>query len=208
MASPQRPAASTLEPTALAAFLVALVLGWCPLTALAAIALGITALVRIREGGGARTGKGLAVGAIALAAAILVGWGALLERLGADALDAMDAQATEAIDAGLGRPGAAEMRWERSLEPAADAAAAFTAQARDALGEVRDVAITNRAMQGLADRTVTVAFTATGAKAVGFGSATFATDSASLQPRLVLRSIELEVGDRRLRLPAAEGTQP
>ncbi len=208
MASPDRPAAATLEPTALAAFLVALVLGWCPLTALAAIALGITALVRIREGGGARTGKGLAVGAIALSAAILIGWGALLERLGTDALDAMDTQATEAIDAGLGRPGAPAMRWERSLEPAADAVAAFTADAKDALGEVRDVAITNRSMKGLADRTVTVAFTATGAKAVGFGSATFATDSASLQPRLVLRSIELEVGGRRLRLPDAEGAKP
>ena len=70
------------------------------------------------------------------------------------------------------------------------------------------MAITNRSMQGLAERTVTVAFTATGAKAVGFGSATFATDSASLQPRLVLRSIELEVGGRRLRLPEAEGASP
>lgn len=104
MNDPGRTPAPTLEPTALAAFLVALILGWCPLTGLAAIALGITALLRIHERRGARTGRGLALGGIGIAAALLVGSGVLLDRLSGEVWDSMDAQATTAIDAGLGGP--------------------------------------------------------------------------------------------------------
>lgn len=207
MSDPGRTAAPTLEPTALAAFLVALLLGWCPLTGLAAIALGITALLRIRERGGARTGSGLALGGIAIAAALLVGWGVLLDRLGTEVWDSMDTQATTAIDAGLGRAGAGSPRWEATGAPAEAVAQAFAARTLEALGEVRAVNITNRTVEGLTARTVTVAFTATGERGVGFGSATFTTDARTVPPVLLLRRLELDVGGTRMRLPD-EGGDP
>lgn len=199
------PAAPTLEPTALAAFLVALLLGWCPLTGLAAIALGITALLRIRERGGARTGRGLALGGIGIAAALLTGWGVLLDRLGTEVWDSMDTQAMAAIDAGLDRPGAGPVAWDAEGAPADDEAKAFASRLREALGPVREVAITNRAVEGLTARTVTVAFTATGERGVGFGSAAFTTDPRTVPPVLLLRRIEMDIAGKRIRLPADGG---
>lgn len=201
MNDPGRTPAPTLEPTALAAFLVALILGWCPLTGLAAIALGITALLRIHERRGARTGRGLALGGIGIAAALLVGSGVLLDRLSGEVWDSMDAQATTAIDAGLGRAGAGSPRWDATDAPAEPAAQAFAARALEALGPVRAVSITNRTVEGLTARTVTVAFTATGARGVGFGSATFTTDARTVPPVLLLRRLELDAGGTRMRLP-------
>ena len=66
---------------ALAAFLVALVLGWCPLTALGAIVLAAIALRRIRRPGAARTGNGLAIAAMVIATGILFTEGWLLGEL-------------------------------------------------------------------------------------------------------------------------------
>lgn len=205
MTDPGRTAAPTLEPTALAAFLVALLLGWCPLTGLAAIALGITALVRIRERRGTRTGRGLALGGIGIAAALLIGWGVLLDRLGTEVWDSMDTQAMTAIDAGLARPGAGPITWDAAGAPADADAQAFAQRTRDALGTLRDVTITNRVVEGLTARTVTVAFTATGERGVGFGSATFTTDARTVPPVLLLRRLELDVSGSRIRLPAEEG---
>ena len=206
MSEPGRSESTTLEPTALAAFLVALLLGWCPLTGLAAIALGITAILRIRDRGGARTGRGLALAGIGIAAAILLGWGVLLDRLSSEVWDSMDAQAVAAIDAGLGRPGAASIPWEPEGAPAEGDATAFAERITAAIGAVREVAITNRAVEGLTARTVTVAFTATGERGVGFGSATFTTDPQGVRPVLLLRRLEIDLAGTRVMLPAEEGS--
>lgn len=63
------------------------------------------------------------------------------------------------------------------------------------------MSITNRTVEGLTARTVTVAFTATGARGVGFGSATFTTDARTVPPVLLLRRLELDAGGTRMRLP-------
>ncbi|NBP52335.1 MAG: hypothetical protein EBU70_14360, partial [Actinobacteria bacterium] len=61
-----------MEPLALASFLTALVLGWCPLAGLAAIVTGAVAIRRIIAQPRARTGTGLAAAGIGVATAILV----------------------------------------------------------------------------------------------------------------------------------------
>ncbi|MFM9146417.1 MAG: hypothetical protein ACKORL_13945, partial [Phycisphaerales bacterium] len=62
-----------MEPWALASFLGAIVLGWCPLTGLAAVVAGGVALQRIARSEGRRRGTGLAIAGLAIATAILLG---------------------------------------------------------------------------------------------------------------------------------------
>jgi hypothetical protein len=51
---------------------------------------------------------------------------------------------------------------------------------------------------------VTIRFNAAGERGTVFGTASFTTQPGTLPPVLLLRSIEVEVAGRRLRLPASD----
>lgn len=174
-----------LEPMALAAMLVAAVGGWCPLTALAAVILGAVALRRIGRAPGALRGRGLALGAMALATAIVVAEGWLLGAFQARTLAAMDDQAVAAIQAAVA--------GERAPEPLARRA-----------GPIRGVTITRREVKGLTEPTVSVAFNADGERATAFGVAEFGTVPGTLPPTLVMRSLKGMVGDEPFEIDVEE----
>jgi hypothetical protein len=207
--SPAAPAAPRLEPLALASLLTALVLGWCPLTAFAAIGLGVAAIGRITREPGIRTGRGLAVAGIAVATGILILEAWALGRLQQEIQAAMDAQSVASVEAALTPLPMKAAEWDaRSTAPTDGAQAAFARAAADRLGTLKDVSITHRTAEGLTEPVIGVTFNVSGERANGFGHATFATQPGTLPPRLLLRSIELEVGGERRRLPeqVAEAT--
>ena len=198
--SPDRP---RLEPMALAAFLVALVLGWCPLTGLVAIVLAAIALRRIRRPGVARTGNGLAIAAIVIATGILFAEGWLLGELQTEVQESMEEQAVVSIEASLTVLPAVAAEWdERSIPPSENERAQFARQIAAQAGAVRQVTVTRRSVEGLTDTTVSTAFNASCERGTVFGNATFATVPATLPPKLVLRSIEVEFAGVRTQLPA------
>ena len=200
--SPDRP---RLEPMALAAFLVALVLGWCPLTALGAIVLAAIALRRIRRPGVARTGNGLAIAAMVIATGILFAEGWLLGELKAEAQESMAEQSVVSIEASLTVLPAVAAEWdEQSSPPSENERAEFARQIAAQAGAVRQVTVTRRSVEGLTDPTISTAFNASCELGTVFGNATFATVPATLPPKLVLRSIEVEFAGVRAQLPAAD----
>ena len=200
--SPDRP---RLEPMALAAFLVALVLGWCPLTALGAIVLAAIALRRIRRPGVARTGNGLAIAAMVIATGILFTEGWLLGELQTEVQESMEAQAVVSIEASLTVLPAVAAEWdEQSSPPSENERAEFARQIAAQAGAVRQVTVTRRSVEGLTDPTISTAFNASCELGTVFGNATFATVPATLPPKLVLRSIEVEFAGVRAQLPAAD----
>lgn len=172
MADPADP--RRLDPMALAALLVAIVAGWCPLTAAAAFVLGAIAYRRIGRAPGTLRGRGLAAAGMAVSTAILAGelWllGTVAERMQADLRD----QAVAAIGTAL-----------------ADAPAAL----RERAGRIESVTITRTEAQGVADPVFRYAFNAEGERATAFGVAEFGTLPGALPPRLVLRSVRGTVGD-------------
>lgn len=192
-----------LEPMALAAFLVALVLGWCPLTALGAIVLAAIALRRIRRPGVARTGNGLAIAAMVIATGILFTEGWLLGELQTEVQESMEEQAVVSIEASMTVLPAVAAEWdERSTPPSENERAEFARQIAAQAGAVRQVTVTRRSVEGLTDPTVSTAFNASCERGTVFGNATFATVPATLPPKLVLRSIEVECAGVRTQLPA------
>lgn len=208
-----------LEPLALASLLTALVLGWCPLTALVAIVLGGMALHRMKRetaDGRAeeRAGAGLAFAGMGIATAILLGELWFLGDLQATVIDSMESQATAAIEAGLRvqAPGAAqastsadELAWDDAFQAPDEAArAAFAGAVAAQTGTLRQVSITNRTVEGLAEPTVTTAFNANGERGTVFGSATFATVPGTLPPVLRLRLLTVDLDGTRRTLPATE----
>ena len=208
-----------LEPLALASLLTALVLGWCPLTALVAIVLGGVALHRMkRETPDGRTeerrGAGLAFAGMGIATAILLGELWLLGDLQTTVIDSMESQATAAIEAGLRvqAPGAApastpadELVWDDAFHAPDEAArAAFAGAVAAQTGMLRQVSITNRTVEGLAEPTITTAFNANGERGTVFGSATFATVPGTLPPVLRLRLLTVDLDGTRRTLPASE----
>ena len=208
-----------LEPLALASLLTALVLGWCPLTALVAIVLGGVALHRMkRETPDGRTeerrGAGLAFAGMGIATAILLGELWLLGDLQTTVMDSMESQATAAIEAGLRvqAPGAApastpadELVWDDAFHAPDEAArAAFAGAVAAQTGMLRQVSITNRTVEGLAEPTITTAFNANGERGTAFGTATFATVPGTLPPVLRLRLLTVELDGTRQTLPATE----
>ncbi|RLS28187.1 MAG: DUF4190 domain-containing protein [Planctomycetota bacterium] len=200
--SPDRP---RLEPMALAAFLVALVLGWCPLTGLVAIVLAAIALRRIRRPGVARTGNGLAIAAMVIATGILFTEGWLLGELQTEVQESMEEQAVVSIEASMTVLPAVAAEWdERSTPPSENERAQFARQIAAKAGAVRQVTVTRRSVEGLTDPTVSTAFNASCERGTVFGNATFATVPATLPPKLVLRSIEVEFAGVREQLPAAD----
>ena len=190
---------------ALAAFLVALVLGWCPLTALGAIVLAAIALRRIRRPGVARTGNGLAIAAMVIATGILFTEGWLLGELQMEVQESMEAQAVVSIEASLTVLPAVAAEWdEQSSPPSENERAEFARQIAAQAGAVRQVTVTRRSVEGLTDPTISTAFNASCELGTVFGNATFATVPATLPPKLVLRSIEVEFAGVRAQLPAAD----
>jgi hypothetical protein len=188
---------------ALAAFLVALVLGWCPLTGLVAIVLAAIALRRIRRPGVARTGNGLAIAAIVIATGILFAEGWLLGELQTEVQESMEEQAVVSIEASLTVLPAVAAEWdERSIPPSENERAQFARQIAAQAGAVRQVTVTRRSVEGLTDPTISTAFNASCERGTVFGNATFATVPATLPPKLVLRSIEVEFAGVRTQLPA------
>jgi hypothetical protein len=197
-------AAPRLEPLALASLLTALVLGWCPLTAFAAIGLGVAAIRRIAREPGARTGRGLAVAGVAVATGILVLEAWALGRLQEEIQQSMDAQSVAAVEATLTPLPMPAAEWDaRSPLPSEGERAAFARTAAERLGAVKGVSITNRTAAGLTEPVIGVTFTVTGERGNAFGHATFATQPGTIPPRMLLRSIELEVAGDRRSLPEA-----
>ena len=170
---------------ALAAMLVAAVGGWCPLTALAAVILGAVALRRIGRAPGALRGRGLAIGGMVLATAIVVAEGWLLGAFQARTLAAMDDQAVAAIQSAV--------TGGRAPEPLARRA-----------GPIRGVTITRREVKGLTEPTISVAFNAEGERATAFGVAEFGTVPGTLPPTLVMRSLKGMVGDEAFEVDVEE----
>jgi hypothetical protein len=188
---------------ALAAFLVALVLGWCPLTALGAIVLAAIALRRIRRPGVVRTGKGLAIAAMVIATGILFTEGWLLDEWKTEVQESMEAQAVDSIEASMTVLPAVAAEWdERSTPPSENERAEFAREIAAQAGAVRQVTVTRRSVEGLTDPTISTAFNASCERGTVFGNATFATVPATLPPKLVLRSIEVEFAGVRTQLPA------
>jgi hypothetical protein len=208
--SPAAPAAPRLEPLALASLLTALVLGWCPLTAFAAIGLGMAAIRRIAREPGVRTGRGLAVAGMALATGILILEAWALGRLQEEVQLSMDTQSIAAVEAALTPLPAEAAEWDsRSPAPSDVEQAAFARAASDRLGAIKDVSIAHRTAEGIAEPVIGVTFNVTGERGNGFGHATFATQPGTIPPRMLMRSIELEIAGERRRLPeAASPEQP
>ena len=202
--APNAPDRPRLEPMALAAFLVALVLGWCPLTALGAIVLAAIALRRIRRPGVARTGNGLAIAAMVIATGILFAEGWLLGELKAEAQESMAEQSVVSIEASLTVLPAVAAEWdEQSSPPSENERAQFARQIAAQAGALRHVTVTRRSEEELTEPTISTAFNASCERGTVFGNATFAKVPATWPPKLVLRSIEVEFAGVRVQLPAA-----
>ena len=205
MAAEQTTRRTRLEPLALASLLTAIVLGWCPLTAIAAIVLGLVVIHRVRTSDGQRSGQGLAISGVAIATAILVVEGWLLGALQSEVQDSMDAQTISAVESTCTVLPAQEAEWDpQSTVPDAAERAAFARSIADAVGAIRQVTVTHRTAEGLAAPVISAAFNGSGERGTVFGTASFSTQPGTLPPVLLLRSIEVEVAGRRLRLPAAE----
>jgi hypothetical protein len=131
-------------------------------------------------------------------------------------IDSMESQATAAIEEGLRSPAAAAA--DADAAPAADALvwddathapdeaerAAFATAVAAQMGALRQVSITNRTVQGLAEPTITTAFNANGERGTVFGTATFATVPGTVPPVLRLRLLTVELAGVRRTLPATE----
>lgn len=204
--NPERP---KVEPLALASLLTALVLGWCPLTALAAIVLGAVALHRIVNGGGLRTGRGLAFAGMGIATGVLLLELSVAGNLLEEVQESMDAQAVAAIESSMTPLPERAAPWDPSAEPPSpESVAGFARTVAARAGAVTDVAITRRTAEGVAAPIVSTAFNAACERGTVFGNATFAVVPATLPPTLVLRSIEIELGGERLVLAAAADAKP
>jgi hypothetical protein len=195
-----------MEPWALASFLGAIVLGWCPLTGLAAVVAGAIALQRIARSEGRRRGTGLAVAGMAIATVILLAEGWMLGRLQDEVAASMDEQANASIRAVLadGTPPS----WNADVACPESDVRAFRTSFTEAVGPLKSVSITWREATGVSAPVVTTGFIAVGERATAFGVARFAVEPATFPPALSVRSIEVEAGGRRLSLPAAEGDAP
>ena len=195
-----------MEPLALASFLGAVVLGWCPLTGLAAVVTGGIALQRIARSEGRRRGTGLAIAGMVVATAILLAEGWLLGRLQDEVAASMDDQAGTSIRAALG-PGEFPA-WDPALPCPEEERRAFRAALAEATGPLKSVSITKREAAGISAPVVTTAFNAVGERATAFGVARFTVQPATFPPVLTIRSLEIDVGGRRMALPAEDASAP
>jgi len=118
----------------------------------------------------------------------------------------MDEQANAAIEGvlGSGTPPA----WDAAAGCTDDELQAFRAAFAGAIGGLKSVSITKREAAGVSAPVVTTAFNAVGERATAFGVARFTVQPATFPPALSIRSLEVEVGGRRLSLPAADDASP
>lgn len=199
--------AAPLDPWALAALLVALLLGWCPLGGLAGLALGVIALRSIRRAERPRRGMAMAWGAIFVSATLLLSFGLWAERFVGGLQDDMELQAIQSIEATLrGQPESAD-GWSPDTPGGAPdpiAIAEFARPLGARLGEFRRATITNRMADGVVDPRLTIAFNADFAKGTAFGKAVFRPLPGTVPPALRLESFEIESGGARQSLPTKE----
>jgi hypothetical protein len=134
---------------------------------------------------------------------VLEGW--LLGALQSEVQDSMDTQTIAAVESACTVMPAQEAEWDtRSSAPEAAERARFAREVADAVGAIRQVTVTHRTAEGLAEPVISAAFNAAGERGTVFGTASFTTQPGTLPPVLLLRSIEVEVAGRRLRLPASD----
>ena len=172
----------SMEPWALAAFLGATVLGWCPLAGLGAVVAGGVAIQRIARSDGRRRGTGLAIAGMAIATAILLAEGWLLGRLQDQVADSMDEQANASIGGLLGD--GAPPTWDVAVACADADVHAFRTSLTEAIGALKSVSITRREATGVSAPVVTTAFNAVGERATAFGVARFSVQPATFPPVL------------------------
>lgn len=202
--APPTPPAPSLEPWALGALIGAIVLGWCPLTAIAAIVAGAIALRRIRRSAGMRTGAAAAWTAMVLATLILLVEGWALDRLQVETQANMETQVSAHVEGTLRGTPTVLASWVGPAEarPTEAELTAFAAALTDRMGPLQRIEITRRSAEGLLNPTISTGFLATYERGPGFGNAVFAPVPGSLPPQLQLKSIEVEVNGVRQRLPA------
>ncbi len=209
--TPRSNRAAPLDPWALAALLVALLLGWCPLGGVAGLILGIVALRSIRRADRPRRGAGMAWGAIFVSATLLLSFGLWAERFIGGLQDDMELQAIQSIEATLrGQPESAD-GWAPGTPGGAPdpiAIAEFARPLAARLGDLRRATITNRMADGMVDPRITIAFNADFAKGTAFGKAVFRPVPGTIPPTLRLEAFEVESGGTRLSLPAPTKENP
>lgn len=209
--TPPKNRAAPLDAWALAAFLVALLLGWCPLGGVAGLVLGIVALRSIRRAERPRRGVGLAWGAIFVSATLLLSFGLWAERFVGGLQDSMELQAIQAIEGTLrGQPESAD-GWAQDTAggaPDAIALAEFARPLAERLGAFRRATITNRMADGVVDPRITIAFNADFEKGTAFGKAVFRPLQGTIPPALRLEAFEVESGGTRQSLPAPAKEKP
>ena len=140
-----------------------------------------------------------------IATGILFTEGWLLGELQTEVQESMETQAVDSIEASLTVLPAVAAEWdERSTPPAENERADFAREIAAQAGAVRQVTVTRRSVEGLTDPIISTAFNASCERGTVFGNATFATVPATLPPKLVLRSIDVEFAGVRVQLPAAD----
>jgi hypothetical protein len=198
------PAKPPLDTWCLAAVLVALLLGWCPLGSLAAIIMAGIGLRRVVASQGALRGTGLAWTAMALGVAIPLIEGVALERMQAVVVADMDEQASATV-AGILREEdlpAGRVLPNASGGPSTEEQRELARTVSAALGELREVRITHRAAEGILNPVISATFIAEYTRGSAFGNAEFTTGTLhDFAPVLILRSLEVEAQGRRQRIP-------
>ncbi|MFM8784168.1 MAG: hypothetical protein ACKOFI_03235, partial [Phycisphaerales bacterium] len=124
----------------------------------------------------------------------------LLGRLQDEVAVSMEEQANASISAVLGDD--APPAWDAEATCTDAELRAFRASFAEAVGALRSLSITKREAEGVTAPVVTTAFNAVGERATAFGVARFTVEPATFPPELSIRSLEVEVGGRRLTLPA------
>lgn len=201
------PAKPPLDSCCVAALIVAIVVGWCPLIgSLAAILVAGIGLRRVARATPPRRGAGLAWAAIALAVAIPIIEGYALENMQTRMVQQMDLRASDTVTRTLRGDEIPKGRW---LAKAAGGATpeqiqAFAKDLRARLGELREVRVTNRTVSGVMDPEISAVFIAEFERGNAFGNAIFARGPLDgWSPSLVARSIELDISGERVQIPPA-----
>lgn len=139
---------------------------------------------------------------MAIATVILLAEGWLLGRLQQLVSASMEEQASASINGVLGT--GAPPAWDAGARCTEADVSAFRASFAEAVGALKSVSITKREATGVTAPVVTTAFNAVGERATAFGVARFSVRPATFPPELSIRWLEVEVGGRRLTLPAPE----
>ena len=126
----------------------------------------------------------------------------MLGRLQDEVAASMEEQAGTSIRAALGGDGFPA--WDPAVPCPEEERQAFRTALAEATGPLKSVSITRREATGISAPVVTTAFNAVGERATAFGVARFSVQPASFPPVLTIRSLEVEVGGRRLALPSVD----